>query len=127
MAPPQQLIRDGIGVLPCMGDGRQSGTSASPSILHVSPEAAAGGDLALLLDGDMIEIDLNHGTVNVLVEDAELERRRAAHQPPPLVHQTPWQEIYRERVTALDEGATLRTQGEYRRIIERFGTPRNSH
>ena len=114
-------------MLPCMGDGRQSGTSASPSILHVSPEAAAGGDLALLRDGDLIEVDLRRGTVNVLVEDAELEHRRAALTPPVLVDQTPWQEIYRERVTALDEGATLRTRGDFHRIVERFGTPRNSH
>ncbi|MFT3789960.1 MAG: dihydroxy-acid dehydratase [Rudaea sp.] len=127
MAPPRELIRKGIAVLPCMGDGRQSGTSASPSILHVSPEAAAGGGLALLRNGDVIEIDLRRGTVNALVDDAELERRRAALPPPKLVDQTPWQEIYRERVSALDEGAVLHTRGDYTRIVERFGTPRNSH
>jgi dihydroxy-acid dehydratase len=127
MAPPRELIRHGVHVLPCMGDGRQSGTSASPSILHASPEAAAGGNLALLHNGDLVEIDLRNGTVNVLVDDAELARRRAVLPPPQIVHHTPWQEIYRERVTALDEGATLRTQGDYTRIIERFSTPRNSH
>jgi dihydroxy-acid dehydratase len=127
MAPPAELIRKGIPVLPCMGDGRQSGTSASPSILHASPEAAAGGGLALLQDGDLVEIDLRHGTVNVLIDDSELNRRRAAHRAPELLHQTPWQEIFRERVGALDEGATLRFDGDYTRIIERFGTPRNSH
>jgi len=127
MAPPCELIRKGVNVLPCMGDGRQSGTSASPSILHVSPEAAAGGDLALLRDGDLIEIDLLRGTVNALIDDTELARRRASQAPPAVVDQTPWQEIYRERVTALDEGATLRTRGDYTRIIERFGTPRDSH
>lgn len=127
MALPRELIRKGIGVLPCLGDGRQSGTSASPSILHASPEAVDGGGLALLRDGDLVEIDLERGTVNVLVDDAELRRRRAA--PPPLApaSQTPWQEIYRERVSALDQGATLKTADRYARIIERFGTPRNSH
>ncbi|MBN8888255.1 MAG: dihydroxy-acid dehydratase family protein [Rudaea sp.] len=127
MAPPRELIRKGVAVLPCMGDGRQSGTSASPSILHASPEAAAGGGLALLRDGDLIEIDLRRGSVNALIDDAEMERRRAALTLPVLTDQTPWQEIYRERVSALDEGATLRTRGEYTRVIERFGTPRNSH
>jgi dihydroxy-acid dehydratase len=127
MAPPRELIRKGVHVLPCMGDGRQSGTSASPSILHASPEAAAGGNLALLRNGDIVEIDLRNGTVNVLVDDAELARRRAALPPATIEHHTPWQEIYREKVTDLDEGATLRTQGHYTRIVERFGTPRNSH
>jgi len=127
MAPPRELVSRGVAMLPCMGDGRQSGTSASPSILHVSPEAVAGGNLALLRDGDVVEVDLRRGAVNALVDDTELERRRAALTPPVLVDQTPWQEIYRERVTALDEGATLRTRGDFSRIVERFGTPRNSH
>jgi dihydroxy-acid dehydratase len=127
MAPPRELIRRGIGVLPCMGDGRQSGTSASPSILHASPEAACGGGLALLRDGDIVEIDVRDGSVNALVDAAEFERRRAAFQPPAIVDQTPWQEIYRERVSALDEGATLKTGGRYTRLTERFGTPRHSH
>lgn len=127
MAPPKDLIRRGVGVLPCMGDGRQSGTSASPSILHASPEAVSGGGLALLRDGDIVEVDLRHGVVNVLLDDAELERRRASIVPVTPVNQTPWQEIYRAHVTALDEGATLRTQRRYARIIDRFGTPRNSH
>lgn len=127
MAPPRDLIRRGITVLPCMGDGRQSGTSASPSILHASPEAAAGGGLALLHDGDVVEVDLRRGTVNALVDDAELERRRAESPRSAPVNQTPWQEIYRERVCALDEGATLKMAGNYARIIEQRGTPRNSH
>ena len=127
MAPPSELIRKGTLALPCMGDGRQSGTSASPSILHASPEAVAGGGLALLRDGDVVEIDLREGRVNMLIDDAELDRRRAAFVPPTLVNHTPWQEIYRSRVGALDEGATLHLDGDYTRIIERFGTPRNSH
>jgi len=127
MAPPRDLIRRGTLVLPCMGDGRQSGTSASPSILHAAPEAAAGGGLALLHDGDVVEIDLQRGTVNALVDDAEFARRRAALPPSAPVNQTPWQEIYRERVSALDEGATLKMADNYARIIEQHGTPRNSH
>ncbi|HEX6832300.1 MAG TPA: IlvD/Edd family dehydratase [Rudaea sp.] len=127
MAPPRALIRKGVRMLPCLGDGRQSGTSASPSILHASPEAVAGGGLALLRDGDVVEIDLRRGTVNVLLDDAELDRRRATTAPAAIVDQTPWQEIYRERVNQLDEGATLTTKGRYHRLIERFGTPRNSH
>jgi dihydroxy-acid dehydratase len=128
MAPPKTLIRRGVSMLPCMGDGRQSGTSASPSILHASPESADGGGLALLRDGDVVEVDLHRGTVNVLLDDDELARRRAAPAVMAVpASQTPWQEIYRAHVTALDEGATLRTQGRYTRIIERSGTPRNSH
>ncbi|HZR34975.1 MAG TPA: IlvD/Edd family dehydratase [Nevskia sp.] len=130
MAPPRELIRRGTTVLPCMGDGRQSGTSASPSILHASPESVCGGGLALLRDGDVVEVDLRLGTVNVLLDEAELERRRAAAAaaaPAAPPSQTPWQELHRAHVTALDEGATLRTQGRYARIVERFGTPRNSH
>ena len=127
MAPPRELIRRGVGMLPCMGDGRQSGTSASPSILHASPESVCGGGLALLRDGDVVEVDLRLGTVNVLLGEAELARRRASGEPPPPPNQTPWKEVHRAPVPTLDEGATLRTQGRYARIIERFGTPRNSH
>ena len=127
MAPPRELIRRGVAMLPCMGDGRQSGTSASPSILHASPEAVCGGGLALLRDGDVIEVDLRRGSVNVLLDENELARRRTAALPAAPPSQTPWQEFHRAHVSALDEGATLRTQGRYARIIERFGTPRNSH
>ena len=101
---------------------RNCGPIAYPGSAEV-----AGGGLALLRDGDMIEIDLRRGSVNALIDDAELERRRTALTLPALTDQTAWQEIYRERVSALDEGATLRTRGEYTRVIERFGTPRNSH
>jgi dihydroxy-acid dehydratase len=127
MAPPRELIRRGVAMLPCMGDGRQSGTSASPSILHASPEAACGGGLALLRDGDVVEVDLRRSSVNVLLDEDELARRRAAALPAAPPSQTPWQEFHRAHVSALDEGATLQTQGRYARIIERFGTPRNSH
>src|SRR5690606_38226740 len=97
MRPPDYLIKRGIHALPCIGDGRQSGTSGSPSILNVSPEAAAGGNLAILLTGDRVRIDLRTGTVNVLVSDEEIARRRAALDAkggyPYPSHQTPWQEI----------------------------------
>ena len=99
MQPPAALIKKGITSLPCIGDGRQSGTSGSPSILNASPEAAAGGGLALLKTGDRVRIDLNKGTANILISKDELARRRAAlekrggyHYP---AHQTPWQEIQR--------------------------------
>ncbi|WP_308365637.1 MULTISPECIES: IlvD/Edd family dehydratase [unclassified Microbulbifer] len=127
MRPPDYLIKRGINCLPCIGDGRQSGTSASPSILNASPEAAAGGGLALLQTNDPVEIDLNNNRVNVLLEDAELERRRAELQQPPLVNQTPWQEIYRKTVTQLQEGGDMAMDEEHLRLVERHGTPRNSH
>src|SRR3546814_4086298 len=98
MQPPAALINRGIEVLPTMGDGRQSGTSASPSILNVSPEAAIGGGLALLETGDMVRLDLNARRVYVLISDEELAQRRAAWQPPKLENQTPWAEIYHSKI-----------------------------
>src|SRR4029453_2307657 len=97
----------GIESLPTCGDGRQSGTSASPSILNASPEAAVGGGLALLQTGDRVRVDLKARRVDVLIDDAELARRRAAGRPPVLVNQTPWQEIYRTMVGQLSTGACL--------------------
>src|SRR6185295_8871506 len=108
MQPPAQLIKRGILSLPCIGDGRQSGTSGTPSILNASPEAAAGGGLALLQTGDRVRIDLNKGTADILISPAELESRRATlkknggYQYPP--SQTPWQEIQRAMVDQLAEG-----------------------
>ncbi len=127
MLPPAILVKQGIRELPCMGDGRQSGTSASPSILNVSPEAAAGGGLAVLENGDMLEIDLVSNSVNLLVESAELELRKAKLKKEALENATPWQELYRKTVGQLDRGACLELDEEYVRIIERHGTPRNSH
>lgn len=127
MAPPAKLIRQGITALPCMGDGRQSGTSATPSILNVSPEAAVGGDIRLVQTGDWIEVDLNRNTLNLLVSDDELQRRRAARPPSVPESQTPWQELYRRHVSQLDEGATLNLEASYTQIVARFGTPRHSH
>jgi dihydroxy-acid dehydratase len=95
MQPPAVLLKRGINALPTMGDGRQSGTSGSPSILNISPEAVVGGGLALLKNGDPISIDLNKRRVDVLIPEAELAARRAAWTPPVLDNKTPWEEIYR--------------------------------
>lgn len=127
MRPPDYLIKRGINCLPCIGDGRQSGTSASPSILNASPEAAVGGGLALLASNDIVEIDLNENRVDVLLASEELQRRRARWQPPQLINQTPWQEIYRNTVTQLSEGGDMGMEEEHLRIVETHGTPRNSH
>ena len=131
MRPPAYLIRDGVHSLPCIGDGRQSGTSASPSILNASPEAAAGGGLALLRTGDRLRIDLRRGTANVLVSDEELAARRRAladaggYQVP--ASQTPWQEIQRALVGQLDSGAILEGSEKYQRIAQLAGLPRDNH
>ncbi|QBK29768.1 IlvD/Edd family dehydratase [Roseitalea porphyridii] len=131
MRPPDALIRRGITSLPCIGDGRQSGTSGSPSILNASPEAAAGGGLALLENGDRLRVDLKAGRVDVLLDEAELESRRAAlaekgGYPFPEA-QTPWQEIQRAMVGQLDEGMVLEPAGKYRAIAQSKGLPRDSH
>lgn len=131
MRPPDALIKRGITSLPCIGDGRQSGTSGSPSILNASPEAAAGGNLALLENGDRLRVDLKAGTVNVLLDDAELEARRAAldakggYAFP--ASQTPWQAIQRSMVCQFDEGMVLDPAVEFQRIDETKGLPRDSH
>ena len=127
MAPPAALIKRGIHELPCIGDGRQSGTSGSPSILNASPESAAGGGLALLRTGDEIRVDLNTRRVDVLIDDAELESRRAAYAPPELVNQTPWQEIQRSMIGQLSTGACLEPAVLHLRVVETHGTPRHSH
>jgi dihydroxy-acid dehydratase len=131
MRPPDYLIKRGITVLPCIGDGRQSGTSASPSILNASPEAAVGGGLALLKTGDRIRIDLRQGTANVLLSDADLaERRRALEMQGGYRYpesQTPWQEIQRGMVDQLGDGMVLKPAVKYRQIADRFGVPRDNH
>ena len=131
MRPPAYLIKQGVHALACIGDGRQSGTSGSASILNASPEAAAGGALALLRTGDRVRIDLNIGRADALVSEEELARRRAeleaagGYAYP--AHQTPWQEIQRSMVGQLETGAVLEPAVKYRRIIDRFGLPRDSH
>ena len=131
MRPPAHLIKQGVRTLACIGDGRQSGTSGSPSILNASPEAAAGGNLALLKSGDPVRVDLNTCRVDVLIDDAELAARRSAldaaggFQIPP--SQTPWQEMQRATVGQLGSGAVLEPAVKYHRIIDRFGNPRDNH
>jgi dihydroxy-acid dehydratase len=130
MRPPDYLIREAVHSLPCIGDGRQSGTSASPSILNASPEAAVGGGLALLRTGDRIRIDLKKGTADVLISTAELEERRrtlAKDGFPVPASQTPWQEIQRSLVGQLDSGAILEGAEKYQRIALSAGLPRDNH
>ena len=131
MRPPAYLITEGINALPCIGDGRQSGTSGSPSILNASPEAAAMGGLALLRTGDRVRIDLRAGTADVLIPGAELAERRAAleaeggYRYP--ASQTPWQEIQRAVVGQMDSGAILEGAEKYQRIAQTMGVPRDNH
>jgi dihydroxy-acid dehydratase len=118
MRPPAYLIKQGITALPCIGDGRQSGTSGSPSILNASPEAAAGGGLAILKTGDRVRVDLRKREVNVL------EAANGYRYPP---SQTPWQEIQRGMVDQLNDGMVLKPAVKYQKIDETFGIPRDSH
>jgi dihydroxy-acid dehydratase len=131
MRAPAYLIKDGIHDLPCVGDGRQSGTSASPSILNASPEAAVGGGLALLRTGDRVRIDLRRGEANMLVSAEELEARRRELQArggyPSPASQTPWQEIQRAGVTQLETGAVLEGAVKYQRLAQTVGVPRHNH
>lgn len=131
MRPPAYLIRDGIHALPCIGDGRQSGTSGSPSILNASPEAAVNGGLALVRTGDRVRIDLRRGSADLLIDAGELAARRDAlatqtdrHRPE---SQTPWQEIQRALVGQFDQGAILEGSERYQRIAQTRGLPRDSH
>src|SRR5512143_203706 len=129
MQPPAALIKRGITALPCIGDGRQSGTSGSPSILNASPEAAANGGLALLKTGDRVRIDLRKGTADILISKAELSRRRAAllkrgYQYP--ASQTPWQEIQRAMVDQLAQGMVLKPAVKYQRVAQN-GVARDNH
>jgi dihydroxy-acid dehydratase len=131
MRAPDYLLKKGINALPCIGDGRQSGTSGSPSILNASPEAAAGGGLALLKTGDRVRIDLNKGRADMLVPDTEIAARRKAVEAgggfkvPP--SQTPWQEIQRGMVDQLGSGMVLKPAVKYQRVCETFGLPRDNH
>ena len=125
MQPPDALVRAGVTHLPTCGDGRQSGTSESPSILNASPEALAGGGLAILRTGDAVRLDVEAGTLDVQLDDAELAARWAAHVPPELVHESPWQELYRQTVGPLSTGGCMEMATRYRRIAERV--PRHNH
>jgi dihydroxy-acid dehydratase len=127
MQPPDALIRNGVTALPCIGDGRQSGTSASPSILNVSPEAAVGGGLALLRTGDRVRFDLRQRRVDLLLTEEEMAERRAALKPFELRNQTPWQQLYRERVGQLSDGACMDFATAYQDVANVAGLPRHSH
>jgi dihydroxy-acid dehydratase len=131
MRPPAYLITKGVSSLACIGDGRQSGTSGSPSILNASPEAATGGGLAILKTGDRVRIDLNKRTADILISKEEHDRRRAElqghggyHYPG---HQTPWQEIQRGLVDEFSEGMVLKPAVKYQRIAATKGIPRDNH
>jgi len=127
MQPPDRLLKEGINALPTLGDGRQSGTSESPSILNVSPESAVGGDLAIVKTGDRIKIDLNKSRVDLLISAAEFQKRRKKKKLPKLINQTPWQEISRNTVGQLEDGACINSRGVYLDIVKKKGIPRNSH
>ncbi|HBV53524.1 MAG TPA: dihydroxy-acid dehydratase [Rhodobacteraceae bacterium] len=125
MQPPDALIRAGVQHLPTVGDGRQSGTSESPSILNASPESVVGGGLAYLKTGDRVRLDLNACTLDALVPEDEWAGRKAAWVPPVIEHQTPWQEIYRQHVGQLSDGGCLELATVYRRVAQKL--PRDNH
>ena len=131
MRPPKYLIKKGISELACIGDGRQSGTSGSPSILNASPEAADGGGLAILKTNDIIRIDLNNFSANILINDEEIKKRTVeleklgGYKFPE--NQSPWQQYFRELVSPFSEGMVLKDAANYRDIVNTKGTPRNNH
>jgi dihydroxy-acid dehydratase len=131
MRAPDYLLKKGITSLPCIGDGRQSGTSGSPSILNASPEAATGGGLAILKTGDKVRIDLKKRTADILISDAELKKRHAelvkagGYKCP--ASQTPWQEIQRGIVDELSNGMVLKPAVKYQKVAAKMGIPRDNH
>ena len=127
MQPPNNLLKKGINALPTLGDGRQSGTSESPSILHVSPESAIGGDIGIIKTGDKLCIDLNKRRVDLLISKKEFQNRRKKRKIKKLINQTPWQEISRNHVGQLEDGACIQSREIYLDISEKKGIPRNSH
>ena len=127
MQPPDRLLKKGINTLPTLGDGRQSGTSESPSILNVSPESAIGGDLLIVKTGDRIKIDLNDSRIDLLVSDEEIKKRKQNSKLPILKNQTPWQEISRKMVGQLETGSCLETETVFLDITNTKGMPRHSH
>ena len=125
MTPPDYLIKQGVRMLPCMGDGRQSGTSDTPSILNASPESAVGGNLAILQTGDLVKVDLRNRRVDVLIGTEEIERRRNSLEPVQLRNDSPWQELYRAHVGQLETGGCMEFAVRYRDL--RKTVPRHSH
>lgn len=130
MHPPGRLLKKGVNALFCIGDGRQSGTSASPSILNASPEASAGGNLAILRDGDKLRIDLPKRRVDILISDEEIAQRRQAlsvNGYPLVPSQSPWQEMFRRETDQLSNGMVLKEAVKYQRIAQTMGHPRHNH
>jgi dihydroxy-acid dehydratase len=127
MQPPKELLKRGIKSLPTIGDGRQSGTADSPSIVNAAPESAAGGNLAILRTGDRIRVDLRKARVDVLISDEEINERRKAVKLPIPESQTPWQELYRSTVGQLDTGGCLEAAVKYQDLVHLRGLPRHSH
>tara|TARA_B100000519_G_scaffold126395_1_gene109071 strand:+ start:11314 stop:13110 length:1797 start_codon:yes stop_codon:yes gene_type:complete len=125
MQPSDDLIKQGVLELPCIGDGRQSGTSGSPSILNASPESAVGGGLAWLRTGDIVRIDLNNQTADMLVDNEELDKRKTEGLPDIPASQTPWEEIYRDHVGQLDKGGVLENAVKYQKVVKNL--PRHNH
>jgi dihydroxy-acid dehydratase len=130
MHPPGRLLKQGVDALFCIGDGRQSGTSGSPSILNASPEAAAGGNLAILRDGDKLRIDLPKRRVDILISDEEIAQRRKevfSKEYPLIPSGTPWQEIFRQETDQLSSGMVLKKAVKYQRLAQTNGPPRHNH
>ena len=127
MQPPDRLLKKGINALPTLGDGRQSGTSESPSILHVSPESAVGGDLGIVKTGDKMKIDLNKRRVDLIINKLEFKKRRKNKKRFKFKNQTPWQEIFRDTVGQLEDGACINSREMYLDVSNTKGLPRNSH
>jgi dihydroxy-acid dehydratase len=127
MQPPTALIMRGIDAIPTLGDGRQSGTADAPSILNVSPEAAVGGNLAILRTGDRITLDVPNHRLDVDLSDEEIAARWREHTPPTFTNQTPWQELYRRHTGQMDTGSCLEFAVAYQDIIATKGLPRDSH
>lgn len=125
MQPPDHLLKRGITSLPTIGDGRQSGTADSPSILDASQESAASGGLAWVRNGDIIRIDFNQGRCDMLVDDVEIARRKADGLPKTPADATPWQMIYRQTVAQLADGATIRDAEKFRQLSKT--PPRHNH
>ena len=127
MQPPDHLLKKGISALPCLGDGRQSGTSESASILNVSPEAAAGGKIAIIQNNDLVKVDLIEKRVDVMIDQSTIDERMQKIQFKFPANQTPWQEIARNYVGQLSDGACLNTKEEYFDVSKTKGVPRDSH
>jgi dihydroxy-acid dehydratase len=127
MQPPTALILRGVDAIPTLGDGRQSGTADAPSILNLSPEAAVGGNLAILRTGDRIILDVPNHRLDVEFSDEEIAERWREHTPPTFTNQTPWQQLYRAHTGQMDTGSCLEFAVAYQDIIATKGMPRDSH